>query len=130
MNKIKRNTMRNLLTFITIVALFIVGLRLTAKEPKELTVYTSTDILYINVDSLTITSEAGYNKRFKDFTELTKELAILTSDAVKELSTIADITLIEASEEYKPSYDSFYIWTEKAQYLWEENTITLIQILD
>ena len=122
--------MRNLLTFIAIIVLIIVGLRLTAKEPKELTVYTSTDILYINIDSLTITSEVGYNKRFKDFTGLSKELEVLTSDAVKELATIADITLIEASEEYKPSYDSFYIWTEKAQYLWEDNTITLIQILD
>lgn len=130
MNKIKRNTMRNLLTFIAIVILIIVGLRLSAKEPKELTVYTSTDILYINVDSLTISSEVGYNKRFKDFTELTKELAILTSDAVKEFAAIADIVLIEPSEEYKESLDSFYIWTEKAQYLWEDNTITLIQILD
>src|SRR5690625_3740899 len=122
--------MRNLLTFIAITVLFMVGLRLTAKASTELAVYTSTDILCINIDTLTIISEVGYNKRFKDFTELTKELAILTSDAVKELATIADITLIEASEDYKPSYDSYYIWTEKAQYLWEDNTITLIQILD
>ena len=125
----KHISMRNLILTVAIVLMVSTDI-LYASEPKELTVYTNSDILYINIDSLTITSEVGYNKRFKDFTELTKELAILTSDAVKESAMIADITLIEASEEYKESLDSFYIWTEKAQYLWEDNTITLIQILD
>lgn len=123
-------TLLNIGIIVSIILLTTVGLaKVIDRGSNYFTVYTPNDILYVDIDQLTIEFEVLEDKlTFSSKEELNSELGDITARMVQNTGFIEDIEHIELSQEHEnPSLESFYIWTSDGHYLWENNKLLLVQ---